>query len=157
MNRLLAGLATVALATLSSCFLFSASEAEKIEQMTPSEFEAFSDDVGRISAIAGRRSAQLIDDAEDVEKVVLVVDALRALLAQGSLIDTSGSNDMVRLVISRVDQGSTEDLALVMQDIYDLVEITVGQIRIGIDGVLSPRQIALVQTILAEFRAGLLE
>lgn len=142
------------------CFVFSESEAQRIEQMSDQEFGEFNNDVARLANIAGRRSAQLLSgNASALESVELIVTVLREATVDnnGAIVDTSAPNDILRSIIRRIDLGSQEDLSLILQDVYDLVEITVGQIRLGIDGVMSPRQVTLLVTILDAFQLGLLE
>lgn len=157
MKRTITTFAAILCCALTSCFLFSSSEAQRIEDMTPSEFATLNDDVGRISRVAGRRTTEAINSASSIQHIVNVADLLRLTLLKGSLIDTSASNDALRVIISKIDDNSSKDIASIMRDVYDLVEITVGQVRIGIDGHLSPRQITLLLTILDEFKVGLLE
>ena len=143
-------LGVVALLTMSSCL--STGSRSSISNMSEEEFTSLRDSVFSASSLAGRELGEGMD--EDQARVgIAVASSIRIAVAQ----DEFGVDDIVEgIVLNLSDEMQLDDEeVLLIQDVGRIIDAAVGQIRLGIDGSLSPREQELLFALLDGLANGL--
>lgn len=141
-------LALIALLGLSSC----ATTGSDIDNMTQEDFDGLRDSVFNASSLAGRELGENMEQ-DEASIGMAVAFSIRSAIER----DEFGVNDLVEGVIVslRDEMQLDEEEVLLIEDVGKIIDAAVGQIRLGIDGSLSPREEELLFAFLDGLANGL--
>lgn len=136
---------------LSSCSVIQ-SARDKLAEMDPVAYSALAVKVQSTSKRAGEKLKELLSpDAKDAVKIL--TDTLITAVETDSL----DAQDLIKEIVDRYGNqlGLKPAHQEYIRDGAKLIDVAVGQIRLGIDGKLSEREKGLVLALLKGLKQGL--
>jgi hypothetical protein len=147
--RKLLGVALLS-ATLSSCATIE-ELSEGLEQMPEAEFR----DLALSTHNLARAGGELLSPELSEENRVIVYQVAHILAETVMNDNLSSTDDALSLVLGQLkDSIDDERVVSVLEDVINLLDGAIGQVKIGLDGLLTLRQKTLLMNVLEGFSHG---